>query len=322
MKKIFILFILISLLILSACSEDIMGALEDEIVVAEDNEEIYEVEETNDIIEESPFAFEGAVAATNLIYKTVNGTDLRFDIFFPTEQVFERAPLVVGFHGGGWFAGDRTQVTSAFMPMINELLANGYAFATVQYRLARPGITFPAPFEDARDFIIYVKESAHIYNIDPNNIGLFGYSAGAHLVMLCAYATDLDIRYVVALAGPTKMFGDDPANYPRSTMMMVENFFGGTYDELTDLYRLGSPYYHLNSAEQPPLLLVHDRTDAVVPFSQSEMMFKRAEELGIECELLEISGVGHDIEFMSDRMNEQEEVISIILNFIYKNYKD
>jgi dipeptidyl aminopeptidase/acylaminoacyl peptidase len=141
--------------------------------------------------------------------------------------------------------------------------------------------------------------------------------------MLLAYSTDLDISYVVSFAGPTKMYGDDPDSYPRSTLFMLENLFGGTYEQLPELYRQGSPYYYLGryANRRVPILLAHDRTDAVVPFKQSEIMFERAAELGIESELLELSGVGHDIEFVTGRMANRGAAMQIILDFIYKNYK-
>jgi dipeptidyl aminopeptidase/acylaminoacyl peptidase len=187
-------------------------------------------------------------------------------------------------------------------------------------------VIFPAPFDDASDFIRYIKENAGVYNIDPGNIGVLGYSAGAHLAMLIAYATDLDIRYCLSFAGPTKMYGDDPANYSQSTMFLVENLFGGTLEDYEELYKSGSPYFHLDRADHntTPILLVHDAADNVVPFDQSVLMFERAESLGIESEFLELHGVAHDIEFVSDRLIEpvREEAIRIILNFIYKFYKN
>jgi dipeptidyl aminopeptidase/acylaminoacyl peptidase len=187
-------------------------------------------------------------------------------------------------------------------------------------------LIFPSPFEDCADFIKYINENAGEYNIDTENIGVLGYSAGAHLAMLCAYAADLNLSYCVSLAGPTKLYGDDPADYPRSTLYVVENLFGGAYEEHEDLYKSGSPYFYLERADyiKTPLLLVHDKNDDVVPFSQSAMMFEKAVSLGIESELLELRGVAHNIEFITDRMTqpEQDEALRIILNFIYKFYKN
>ena len=316
MKKLFILFSA-GMLLLSACVCDchLFQEYTPQTVMGE----TYGTEGAGE------FAFEGVTELMNRVYKTVGGLNLRFDIFFPTVKKFERAPLAVGFHGGGWTAGDKSDITRGFAPLIAELRANGYAVATVQYRLANPpGVVFPAPFDDAAAFIGYIKENAGVYNIDRENIGVFGFSAGAHLAMLIAYATDFDITYCISFAGPAKLHGGDPASYPRETMFLVENLFGGAYGELPELYRAGSPFYYLESAEhrQTPLMLVHDRTDIVVPFSQSEIMFEKARSLGIESELLELRGVGHDIDFNNANMREREEVMSAVLNFIYKFHKN
>jgi triacylglycerol lipase len=319
MKKLLILFMAASLLILNACSgaEEIINITE-VLEITEAEIDISEV--ISSYVEDDRIVSEDL----NLVYKTVGGADLKFDIFYPTAIKFEKTPLVVGFHGGGWIAGNKSQINYIFAPVIDELRANGYAVATVQYRLALSRIVFPAPFEDCADFIMYIKANSDIYNIDPENIGVLGYSAGAHLAMLTAYAADLDLRYCISFAGPSKLYGDDPANYPRATMMLVETLFGGSYAEREELYMSGSPYFYLDGAEHnnTPLLLAHDRTDAVVPFSQSEMMFEKAAGLGIESELIELRGVAHDIEFASGRMAEREQVMQAVLNFIYKFYKN
>ena len=347
MKRFFILLIA-CLLIFGACSggeeiidimddlepitaepeitEDIIDIIEDiyedsdEIIAQDMEDEFFDVTQTVD------FIYEGMPQAINLVYKTVEDTygvtELRFDIFFPTVQVFEKTPLIVGFHGGGWLAGNKSQINFMFSPIIDELRASGYAVATVQYRFASPRVIFPSPFEDCADFIIYIKENAAAYNIDPANIGVLGYSAGAHLAMLTAYAADLDIKYCVSFAGPTKLYGDDPANYSRSTMMLVENLFGGSLTEREDLYKSGSPYFYLENTEhnKTPLLLAHDRTDGTVPFSQSEIMFEKAVNSGIETEFIELRGVGHNVDFSVDGMIDKEEAMRAVLNFIYKFY--
>ena len=342
MKKILVLLILtmlsvVSLMVFGGCSDGSTRYSSHTIM------QYYPNNAVGDSILDPPnandsFAFEGYTELLNRVYTTVNGRELRFDIFFPTEQVFERTPLVVGFHGGGWMAGHRSELTDGFVPIINELRANGYAFATVEYRFASPpAVVFPTPFDDSVAFMNYIIENAAIYNINTDNIGVFGFSAGAHLAMLLAYATDFDIRYAVSFAGPTKMYGDDPANYPAATMHMVENLFGGTYENLPDLYRDGSPFFHVEiryyiensnirintgnrnpDSWRVPLLLVHDRADAVVPFSQSEIMHEKLTSVGVHSELLELRGVGHDINFNRQNMADRDEIIEVIVNFIYK----
>jgi acetyl esterase/lipase len=328
LKKLFILFLAVSLLIFSACSGEIIEKITENpfTVTSIDNIEFIEEIDIRELNEEmTPFAREIS-EIPNMIYKTVGDRTLKFDLYFPTEQKFEKTPLVVGFHGGGWIAGDKSNLTRQFAPIIYELRANGYAFATVEYRLADEDIIYPAPFDDCVDFISAIKQRAREYNIDPDNIGVLGYSAGAHLAMLCSYALDLDLRYCVSFAGPAKLYGDNPANYPNSTMRLVESLFGGSYEEREDLYKSGSPYFYLEQADyiKTPLLLVHDESDAVVPFNQSVLMYEKAVSLEIDSALLELQGAAHDIEFNSGSMFDppQEEAMRVILNFIYKFYKN
>ena len=50
----------------------------------------------------------------NVAYKTVPSADgerdLKIDIYYPTNHVYEKSPLIIGFHGGGWIAGDKSQI--------------------------------------------------------------------------------------------------------------------------------------------------------------------------------------------------------------------
>ncbi|MCL2098868.1 MAG: alpha/beta hydrolase [Oscillospiraceae bacterium] len=315
MKKLFVLFLSANLLIWGACSQPIIP------------EPAELIQGETPVLTTEPPPAEQRESDLNVIYKTSDGQELYFDIFFPTVQKYEKTPLLAAFHGGGWLAGNKMQIMRLYSPLAEILREAGYAVAAVEYRLAAGGVVFPAPFIDSADFIRYIKENADTYNIDPENIGVLGYSAGAHLAMLTSYAAaDLDIRYCISFAGPAKLYGEDAASVPPMTMFLLENLFGGRYPENEELYKSGSPYFYLSGAEhkKTPLLLLHDRTDDVVPFVQSEVMLDKTAELGIESELLEIRGVGHDIEFISGRMNEpsEEEAMRVILNFIYKFYKN
>jgi len=86
-------------------------------------------------------------------------------------------PLIIHIHGGGWSGGDKNGI-----PPIG-LVANGYALASVQYRLSGEAI-FPAAIQDCKAAVRWLRANAKKYNLDPDHFGVWGGSAGGHLVAL------------------------------------------------------------------------------------------------------------------------------------------
>src|SRR6266852_5764596 len=90
-------------------------------------------------------------------------------------------PALVAVHGGGWQAGAR----NAFQFWGPYLTARGYVLFAISYRLAKKGQKmFPQAVSDVRAGVQFVRGSAAQIKVDPERIGLFGASAGAHLAAL------------------------------------------------------------------------------------------------------------------------------------------
>lgn len=59
-------------------------------------------------------------------------------------------------------------------------------WAAYAYHVRMPGRSFPAGYNDLRDAIALVRDSADAYGIRKDRIGCMGFSAGGHLVMYAA----------------------------------------------------------------------------------------------------------------------------------------
>ena len=271
------------------------------------------------------------LAETNVVYKKIIDTNgeanLKLDIYYPTNKIYNKNPTIVAFHGGSWVAGTRSDIINAFYPLFAKLRANGYTVVTVQYRYVSSMIYFPSNLEDCIDAILFLAENTDKYDVDPNAIGVTGFSAGAHLAMLCTYAMKtfsisgnfIDLNYCISFAGPTKLYDDDVNSYPRAILYMLDALFNGSYEEKTELYKLGSPHYYLNGDIKTPLMILHGDKDEVVPYSQSTLMFERARESNIPSELITLKNGAHMINFnYSMTPATRDEVISSIEQFIYK----
>ena len=91
-------------------------------------------------------------------------------------------PVLLHFHGGGMIAG----TADADTPAMIELAAQaGYAFATVEYRLA-PEHPYPAALADAATALAWMSSGAAPGVLDPDRIVVSGVSAGGGLAATTA----------------------------------------------------------------------------------------------------------------------------------------
>ena len=106
-------------------------------------------------------------------------------VFYPAET--DNAPLIIGFHGGGYLFGG-CALNDAMWSETGKTL--GAAIASIEYRKS-PEYQYMAAIEDAYDALKYFSGNAAEYNIDKDRISVMGCSAGAGLaVSVCLYAKE------------------------------------------------------------------------------------------------------------------------------------
>ena len=90
------------------------------------------------------------------VYKTVDDRKLRLLTMRPTDiPVSEKLPALVWIHGGGWTKGSKSQ----FNPIFVRLTAEGYAAASIDYRL--DGLTsHPKQIHDCKGAIRWLRAKA------------------------------------------------------------------------------------------------------------------------------------------------------------------
>ncbi|WP_312075285.1 alpha/beta hydrolase [Chryseobacterium sp.] len=113
-------------------------------------------------------------------------------------------------HGGGWKAGDKSQLTSFAFSMMEKF--PDYAFANMNYRLAYESrFAIPNQTDDINKAITFLNLK---FKNNPQYI-LLGNSAGGHLSMLHAYQFDNDqkVKAVVNIVGPSDLYDVNFSNY-------------------------------------------------------------------------------------------------------------
>src|SRR5262249_55416080 len=162
-------------------------------------------------------------------YATHDGVSLLADLYLPAGG--GPFPALVAVHGGGWQAGAR----SAFQFLGPYLAARGYVLFAISYRLAKKGQKmFSQAGNDVPAVGQFVWRGGGQIKVDPERIGLFGASAGAHLAALAA------------LAGESALFkGAYPDDAHAAVATKVKALIGvyGVYDvvEMWQRYQLQSP---------------------------------------------------------------------------------
>ena len=231
-----------------------------------------------------------------IVYSTV-GQRTEMDILRP--RTAGPHPTILAIHGGGFRAGRR----ESYIPMCVKAAQQGYVCATASYRLA-PRHQFPAPVEDVKNAVRFLRANAAKYTIDPSFIGAVGGSAGGHLVLflgLTAGVADLEgsghnleqssrVQAVVNYYGPT----DFTKSYGKSVDAheVLPMFLGGDLEHNRRAHIKASPLYHVNP-NAAPILTIHGTEDKYVGYEQALWMQDRLQENAVPHELLTLQGAGH-----------------------------
>jgi acetyl esterase/lipase len=212
------------------------------------------------------------------------------DLWVP--QGGKPAPLVLFVHGGGWKRGSKDNAGSRAMP--GHMLAQGYAYAAINYRLV-PVATVEQQAADVAAALAHFLKRADELGIDRSRVVLTGHSAGAHLVALVG----TDERYLKAaglsFADIDGVMPNDGAAYDVPAQIAGAGpMMKSTYTEAfgTDPARQKalSPLAHAAGPNAPAFLLIHvQREDGV---AQNKALAEALKRAGTPVEIGSFPGEG------------------------------
>jgi acetyl esterase/lipase len=212
------------------------------------------------------------------------------DVYAPTEG--KDHPIIFWIHGGGWQAGDKTDVQVKPQAFVKK----GFVFVSTNYRFV-PKVTIKQMAGDIAKAIRWVHDHAGKYGGDPKRIFVMGHSAGAQLAALVS----TDDRYLKAeglslsiIKGCVPVDGDT-YDVPMQ-IGMVEKRIADIYrwkfgDEASqkDL----SPVTHVAKGKHiPPFLILHV-ADHPETKAQSERLVKALQEAGVWARAFPAEGKNH-----------------------------
>jgi acetyl esterase/lipase len=242
-----------------------------------------------------PIEVGNAAVQRNLVYKRVNGIVLTLDLYRP-DGVSGLLPVIVCVHGGHWEAGGKDRCPAV------SLVQDGYAVASINYRLARTA-PFPAQIEDCKAAVRWIRANASNYHLDPDRIGVWGYSAGGHLAALLGTSGGVPelegsgdnmqyssrVQAVCDVAGPADLAA--MTNLGPKRRFAIEALLGGPLEKDKAKAITASPIHYV-SKDDPPFLIVHGEGDRVIPVEQSQRLYEELLKAGVNA-TLKILPVGH-----------------------------
>jgi acetyl esterase/lipase len=248
----------------------------------------------------------------DVTYCTVNDVALKMDVYFP-KNTSDAMPLVIYIHGGGWSRGDKG--SRAGMTDVPALLDAGFTVASLNYRMA-PKYQFPAMLEDVKCAIRSFRANADTYRIDPNRIGLWGDSAGAHLSNMIGLTDQsagfeageyLDqssrVQAVIDISGPTDLTVD----FSPAFIEAKSNAYVG-YDMMK-----ASPVTYI-TPDDPPFLILQGDKDPVVPIlsGQAQKLYDGLLAAGVPAQLVIVQGGPHLLDAPNQTPTRAEITVMIV----------
>lgn len=223
-------------------------------------------------------------------------------------------PAIVYFPGGGFTSAEHDK----YIEMRMALAQAGFVVAAAEYR-AVPA-TFPAPLEDAKAAVRYLREHAREYGIDPQRIGTLGDSAGGYVAQMLGTTGDerrfdkgsfldkpSDVQAVVTLYGLSDL-SNIGAGLPERLQKVHESpavteallvngpafgsFGGASVLATPEKTRDASPMGHLQG-KKPPFLIFHGSLDTHVSPIQSAQLYKGLVAGGNQANYVLVEGANH-----------------------------
>jgi acetyl esterase/lipase len=230
------------------------------------------------LYDKTPNLAEGPDADANPLEPTID--------LYPLKGAATPAPAILVLPGGGYTNLSMANEGSSIARMFNS---KGLAAFVVRYRHA-PRYHTPVPLQDVQRAARFVRAHAKDYHIDPDRLGVIGFSAGGHNA--AALATADNNGPLADSADPVDKLSARPdfaiLMYPVIDLTDETVTHKGSRDALSNkdpsLYEALSPQKHVTK-DAPPMFIAQGANDRVVPIKNSLLIFEACKAAGVPAEL-------------------------------------
>ena len=165
----------------------------------------------------------------------------------------------------------------------------GFGAYFTRYRYVARGNRHPDMICDVQRAICYVRENSDSFGVDPNRVGVMGFSAGGHLAMSAACFSDTDYTdlpqgpasvslrpdFVAAIYPVVTMKGDYAHKRSRRGLL-------GEWGKYRDKLREQMSIEENIPSDCPPVFMINCKDDPVVDWHNSVLLDEALSKAGIE----------------------------------------
>jgi len=184
--------------------------------------------------------------------------------------------------GGSYFWLDMNNEGFSVARYLNK---HGITAFVLKYRTAKRGNRHPAMIQDLERAMQIVKTKSKEYGIDPEKVGIMGFSAGGHLAGTAAIYSEAALKPAFSAMIYPVVSMQDPICHKKSR----KNLFGKNYsDALKEMMSLEKNVY----SEMPPIFLMHCIGDKTVDYRNSVAFEKALTEKNVNHKFLLLDEYG------------------------------
>lgn len=198
--------------------------------------------ETTDLVEKADT--DGGMTGDKSVLRITNVSEPTITIYLPPEEIANGTAMLV-CPGGGYNILAYDLEGDEICQWLNEI---GITAVLLKYRVPRrEGLEkHIAPLQDAQRAMSYIRANAEQYNINPNSIGVIGFSAGAHLsVMLSNSSANHTYPSIDQI--------DDASSRPDFCLLVYPAYLDGENFQLSPEIKV--------SSDTPPTLIIQTEDD-------------------------------------------------------------
>ena len=268
----------------------------------------------------------------DVVYKKVGDREIKLNLYRPVDQdgkVVAGTPLLIWLDSGCWYS-DKPGNGGLWRMM--DALKKDFAIASVSHRPITEA-PFPAPIEDVRAAVRFLRKHAADYGYDPNRIAVSGASSGGHLSLMLGVSDEksiFDVGDNLDVSGQPQavieFFG--PADFE----VVFERFAAQALDciylanaspreaadpnspdhaALMENAKKFSPITYVDEHFAPTLIL-QGADDPIVPLSQSALMYEALKIAGVRTQMIVADGGVHDPSSLGSRIFLSREIFEFL----------
>ena len=267
----------------------------------------------------------------DICYVYRDGIERTLQVIIPetAQDPDKKYPAILHVQGSAW----KKQDVYKRVGVMEELAKKGFVTAILQYRESEIA-PFPAPVEDAKTGIRFLRKNAEQFKIDPENIFLMGDSSGGNTAFITAFTADMDcmdtgvykeysckVNAVIDLYGVScvKIKEDFPTTPNQGEPDSPEGLEIGSknvyeHPELSD--QITCMNYVKKELPSPPVLMMHGTADDTVAPNQSIQLYKKLKEEEKDATFYLVEGADHGHPYFWC-----EPTLSLIEQFFKKHMK-